>query len=85
MGQPSSLLKGYKNSLSILRQIQNKHIKRIKEAKFLSDSERESLFAEKRIINSMYRDTVYVIKWLECGHEPDHWNGVPNIKVGERN
>ena len=39
---------------------------------------------EFKIINSMARDTKYVIEYLELGHEPDDWSGIPSLRVGEK-
>lgn len=33
---------------------------------------------------SMLIDLEYVIEWLETGHEPKEWEGIPNLRVGVR-
>lgn len=38
---------------------------------------------EFKIVNSMARDTDWIIKYLELGHEPDNWKGIPHLRVGE--
>lgn len=43
----------------------------------------EELLDELKIHVSMREDLKYVIKWLELGHEPNNWSGIPNLRVGE--
>mgnify|MGYP001003474119 CR=1 FL=1 len=35
-------------------------------------------------VNSMTRSTKYVIEYLELGHEPVNWSGIPHLRVGEK-
>ena len=42
----------------------------------------EILKADRSKLFSILIDIEYVISWLKTGHEPENWEGIPNLRVG---